>query len=401
MPREINRLTTKTVEALQEPGLHADGAGLYLRIDQTLNKRWVYVFFWRGKRREMGLGSAAPTAVSLKDARKAASTAREQVSNGVDPIAARKLDAAAQAPRTFGEQAEAVISDLEPGWRSAKAGPQWRASLKQHARHIWKMPVAEVDTEAVLEVLKPIWLKYPETARRVRMRIERILDVARIEGRREGENPARLRGHIQLLLARQAIKRGHHTAMPYEQVPAFMARLRERKATAARALEFTILAATRSTETREALWSEIQGDLWIIPAARMKAGREHRVPLTPRMLEILEEMKPLRTPADHIFPGDLRIEPISNMAMLRLLQHRMEVDVTVHGFRSAFRDWAGDCTDHPRDVTEAALAHAVGGAVERAYRRRDALAKRRELMVAWETFCTTPPLANVIPFARA
>ena len=401
MPRKIDRLTHRTVEALQEPGLHADGAGLYLRIDQTLNKRWVFVFFWRGKRREMGLGSAAPDCVSLKDARAAATAARKLLSDGVDPIAARKQEAAATAPRTFGQQAEAVITELEAGWRSAKAGPQWRASLTRHAEHIWNMPVAQVDTEAVLEVLKPIWLSHPETARRVRMRIERILDVARIEGRRSGENPARLKGHIQLLLARQPGQRGHHAAMPYEDVPAFMARLRDRRATAARALEFTILAAARSSETREALWSEIHGDVWIIPAARMKAGREHRVPLSDRMLEILEEMKPLRTAADYIFPGDQRIEPLSNMAMLRLLQHRMDLDVTVHGFRSAFRDWAGDCTDHPRDVIEAALAHVVGGAVERAYRRRDALAKRRQLMADWATFCSTPPQAKVIPFARA
>lgn len=398
MARAINRLTTKTVEALDEPGLHADGAGLYLRIDQTGNKRWVLVFFWRGKRREMGLGSAAPTGVSLKAARAAASAAREQLANGLDPIEQRRLEAAAVSPRTFGEQALAVIAELETGWRSPKAGPQWTASLKQHAAAIWDRPVAAIDTPDVLSVLTPIWQTIPETATRVRARIERVLDVARIEGRRSGENPARWRGHLQLMLARQIRERGHHAALAYEQVPDFIARLRARQATAARAMEFAILTATRTSETREATWSEIQGDVWIIPRERMKAGRDHRVPLTPRLLEILDEMAPARAAGDFIFPGDQRIEPLSRMAMLMLLRRMDVTDVTVHGFRSAFRDWAGDCTSHPREVIEEALAHVVGGAVERAYRRRDALAKRRALMTDWATFCATPPASNVIPF---
>ncbi|MDP2259072.1 MAG: integrase arm-type DNA-binding domain-containing protein [Caulobacter sp.] len=399
MAREINRLTTKTVEALDEPGLHADGAGLYLRIDQTGSKRWVMVYFWRGKRREMGLGSAAPvTGVSLKAARLAAGAAREQLAQGIDPIEARRLEAAAVSPRTFGEQALAVIAELETGWRSPKAGPQWTASLKQHAAAIWDRPVAAIDTPDVLSVLTPIWQTIPETATRVRARIERVLDVARIEGRRSGENPARWRGHLQLMLARQIRERGHHAALAYEQLPDFIARLRARPATAARAMEWAILTATRTSETREATWGEIHGDVWIIPRERMKAGRDHRVPLTPRLLEILDEMAPARAAGDYIFPGDQRIEPLSRMAMLMLLRRMDVTDVTVHGFRSAFRDWAGDCTSHPREVIEEALAHVVGGAVERAYRRRDALAKRRALMTDWATFCATPAGSNVIPF---
>lgn len=396
MARAINRLTAIGVKALAEPGLHADGAGLYLRIDQTLNRRWVFVFFHGGKRREMGLGSAA--AVDLKTARRAADAARQLVAQGRDPIAERKIDAASAL--TFGDLAERVIADLEPGWKNPKAGPQWRASLNQHAAHLKKMPVAAVDEIAVLKVLKPIWQEIPETATRVRARIERILDIARIEGLRTGENPARWKGHLQLIMAKQARVRGHHKAMAYEDVPSFLARLRDRPAMAARALEFTILAASRTTETREATWAEIDGDVWTIPAERMKAKKPHRIPLTPRMREILDEVRPLKSSADLIFPGDQRIEPLSRMAMAMLLR-RMEVSVTVHGFRSAFRDWAGDCTPFAREVVEEALAHVVGGAVERAYRRRDALVKRRELMTAWSTYCATPPNANVIPFVRA
>ncbi|EJL33248.1 Integrase [Caulobacter sp. AP07] len=376
--------------------MHADGAGLYLRIDQTSGRRWVFVFFHGGKRREMGLGSAST--VDLKVARRAADAARLLVAAGRDPIAERKLDAASAV--TFGEMAEQVISDLEPGWKNPKAGPQWRASLKQHAAVLTKMPVAAVDEVAVLRVLQPIWQTIPETATRVRARIERILDIARIRGLRTGENPARWKGHLQIIMAKQARVRGHHKALAYEGVPAFMVRLRDRQAMAARALEFTILAATRTTETREATWAEIDGDVWTIPAERMKAKKPHRVPLTPRMVEILDEVRPLKAAADLIFPGDQRIEPLSRMAMAMLLR-RMEVPVTVHGFRSAFRDWAGDCTPHPREVVEEALAHTVGSSVERAYRRRDALAKRRELMEAWATYCATPPNANVIPFKQA
>lgn len=396
MARKINRLTAVGAKALTEPGMHADGAGLYLRIDQTGNRRWVLVFFHGGKRREMGLGAAAT--VELKAARLAAGAARRLVAAGRDPIAERKLDAASAL--TFGEMAEQVITDLEPGWKSDKAGAQWRSSIKQHASHLAEMPIAAVDEIAVLKVLKPIWQTIPETATRVRARIERILDIARIRGLRTGENPARWKGHLQLLMAKQVRVRGHHKALAYERLPDFIQKLRDRPAMAARALEFTILAATRTTETREAKWSEIDGDVWTIPAERMKAKREHRVPLTPRMIEILDEVRPLKSSADLIFPGDQRIEPLSQMAMAMLLR-RMEVSVTVHGFRSAFRDWAGDCTLYPREVVEEALAHTVGSSTERAYRRRDALAKRRELMTAWASYCGTPTGANVVKFVRA
>lgn len=396
MARAINRLTAKTVATIREPGMHADGAGLYLKVDQTLNRRWVLVFFWRGRRREMGLGSAE--AVTLAVARQAAAAARQMVAEGIDPIGARKLETGAAV--VFDAFAEQVIADLTPGWKNPKSADQWRASLKAHAGAIAKRPVPDIDTEDVLLVLKPIWHEIPETALRVRSRIERILDVAKVKGLRTGENPARWRGHLQLLLTKQQRARGHHTALAYEGLPAFMQRLRERPALAARALEFTILSAARTTETREATWSEIDGDVWTIPAERMKAKKAHRIPITARMREILDEVAPLRTAGDFIFPGDQRVEPLSRMAMLMLLR-RMNEAFTVHGFRSAFRDWAGDCTSYPRELIEEALAHSVGNAVERAYRRRDALAKRRGLMEAWDQFATTPPSANVIPFIRA
>lgn len=396
MARAINKLTAREVAALDEPGMYGDGAGLWLKVDQTLSKRWVFVYFLAKKRREMGLGPVSQ--VDLKTARAKAAAARQLVADGRDPIAERRLEE--QSATTFGEVAERAIATLEDGWRSKKTAGQWRASLKTHAADIWKMPVSAVTTGHVRAALDPIWQSLPETATRVRARIEHVIDVAKVEGLRQGENPARWKGHLQLLLGRQAKERAHHEAMPYEDVPAFIQRLRLRRANAARALEFTILGATRTTETRMARWSEIDGDLWVIPGDRMKSGREHVVTLTPRMLEILEEMKFQRTAGDYIFPGDQRVEPLSNMAMLNLLQ-RMEVEVTVHGFRSSFRDWAGDRTSFPREVAELALAHRVGSETELAYRRRTALDKRRELMTAWATYCTTPPASNVRQFRRA
>lgn len=398
MAREINRLTTKSVAALREPGLHADGAGLYLRIDQTLARRWVFVFFWRKKRREMGLGSGS--SVSLKDAREAADDARRLLSRGLDPIEARRLAAAAASPKKFGDVAEELIEQLRPGWKGGFTADQWLQSLQAHAADIWHLSVAEVQTSDVIDALKPIWTAKHETARKLRPRIERVLDAARVKGYRSGENPARWRGHLQLLLPRVQHQAKHHTALPYEDLPDFMALLRTREATSARALEWTILSVARTSVTVEATWPEIKDDIWVIPAERMKAPRDHRVPITPRMAEILEEMRPLAVAADGlIFPGEQRIEPLSNNAMLNLLE-RMKVEVTVHGFRSTFKDWAEDCTQHANVVIEQALAHAVGDAVERAYRRRDALAKRRILMDDWDRFCATPPSEKVIQFPR-
>lgn len=397
MARAINRLTSIGVRNLKEPGLYADGGGLYLRIDQTLARRWVWVFFWRGKRREMGLGSAATT--ELKDARKAAEAARQVLAAGLDPIADRKQ--ASQPTLTFGDLAERVIAEMKPSWKNPITAKQWTASLDNHAAKLLKKAPADITAADVLDVLRPIWQTRRETATRVRARIEHILDVAKLEGRRTGENPAIWKGNLALYLGGvQAADVEHHPALPYEKLQAFLGRLRGREATAARAMEFVILSATRSAEARLATWAEIDADLWTVPKERMKGGREHRVPITGRMREILEEMAPLRTKGDFIFPGDQRIEPISSMAMPMLLRRMKCGDITVHGFRSTFRDWAGDCTTFAREVVEEALAHVVGSTTERAYRRRDALEKRRDLMVTWATFCTTLPDSNVKPFKK-
>lgn len=400
MAREINKLTAREVAALAEPGMHADGAGLYLKIDQTLNKRWVLIFFVDKRRREMSIGPLAK--VDLKTARLKAAEARALVTEGKNPIAERKREATSAT--TFGDVAKRAIANLEDGWRSKRTAAQWTSSLKTHAADIWRMPVADVSTKDVVAALSEIWQTIPETASRVRARIEHVLDVARVGDLRGdesvGANPARLQGHLKLLLGPQARTKGHHPAMRYEDIPAFIQRLQLRKANSARALEFTILGATRTTETRFGRWSEIEGDIWRLPGERLKSGREHIVTLTPRMLEILDEMKFQRGPGDYLFPGDQRIEPLSSMAMLLLLQ-RMGVETTVHGFRSTFRDWAGDCTEFPRDVAEMCLAHAVGDATELAYRRRTALAKRRLLMEAWAAHCTTPPSENVLQFKKA
>jgi integrase len=262
------------------------------------------------------------------------------------------------------------------------------------------MPVNMIETEEVLRVLKPVWEKIPETASRLRGRIERVLDAARAKGLRSGENPARWRGHLDMLLSpRQKLTRGHHAAMPYAELPAFIARIRDRDGVAARALEFVILTAARSGEVLGLRWSEIdlQNRIWTVPATRIKAGREHRVPLSPSAITILEAMRVGRV-SDHVFPGYRPERPLGDMALHMVLK-RMEIPYTVHGFRSTFRDWCGEATNFPREVAEAALAHVVGDQTERAYRRGDALEKRRKLMDSWAGFCE-PKALNVISLTR-
>lgn len=415
MGRATNRLTSRFVQTVKEPGRYADGAGLYLYLDKPKpkkgikpdpnavgTKRWVFMFTWDGARKEMGLGSAAPTAVGLAEARTAAEDARKLVREGVNPIEARKkAPTVTVEPRLFKDVAAALVKDLARGWKSEKHAKQWTSSLKNNAPAIWKAPVHEVDTEAVLRALRPIWATKAETASRVRGRIEHVLDAARVEGDIIGpwENPARWKGHLARLLGkRQVLARGHHPAMPFADVPAFTAALRQREAVAASALEFTILNASRTGEVLGAVGAELdlEGGVWIIPPERMKAGREHRVPLTPRAVEIVRELHPNGLAADaYVFPGQKPGKPLSNMAMDMLLR-RMDQDAyTVHGFRSSFRDWAGETTNFAREDIEAALAHIVGSRVERAYRRGDALMKRRKLMEAWASYLANPPAGNV------
>jgi integrase len=407
MARTLNRLKSKQVETLG-PGRHADGGGLYLDRDEHGRSRWVFLWTRNGKRREMGLGAASKDGVSLTDARTAATTARDVLSKGGDPIEAR--DAAKREPvpvPTFGAAADALVKSLSPQWRNDKHIAQWGMTLTKYAKPLRSQPVDKIDTAAVLEVLRPIWQAKPETASRLRGRIERVLDAAKAEGHRAGENPARWRGHLDHLLPkRQKLTRGHHEALPYRQLPAFVGRLREREGVAALALEFLILTAARSGEVRGAKWSEVdlKAKVWTVPAMRMKAGREHRVPLSARAVQILEAVQPLATKPNTdqqlVFPGPQASKPLSENAFAALMA-RMKVDVTAHGFRSSFRDWAGEVSTFPREVAEAALAHVVGDATERAYRRGDALEKRRKLMVAWAGFAEPKAAgSNVKPFER-
>ena len=385
MGREINRLSARRVQTLSESGRHADGGGLYLVVD-TGGKRWVFLYRFRGRRREMGLGPL--NAVPLAAARDMAEAARQSVAAGLDPIDQRKAAVEAKPVPTFGEVAAAYMADYDKVWRNRVHRAQWRQTLEGHGKSLWKKPVDSVDTDAVLSVLRPLWSKHPETARRLRGRIERILDAARVAGHRSGDNPARWAGHLAVMLPRpKKLSRGHHAAMPYAEIPAFVAELRKRPGTAARALELLILTAARSGEVRGMTVGEIKGDIWTIPADRMKADREHRVPLQGRALEILNAAIPEDAEkAALVFTGPRSGKMFSDMVFTALLKRMKRDDVTAHGFRSSFRDWAGDETDHPREVAEAALAHQIGSEVEQAYRRGDALAKRRQLMDDWADF---------------
>lgn len=392
MAQHINRLSATAVRAITKPGLHADGGGLYLSTTNG-GKRWVFIFQWQGKRREMGLGSARST--TLARARELASQARAMVSEGIDPIAARASERAAAAaadplgPPTFGEFSESYIDSVEDGWRNAKHRQQWRNSLQQHAGPLKSISVADIRTQDVLSVLQPIWLKIPETADRVRGRIEKVLNAAKAHGHRspDSSNPAQWRGHLEVLLPkRQKLTRGHHAAMPYADVPAFWRTLEGRSATAARALAFLILTAARSGEVLGAKWGEIDGDLWIVPAERMKAGVQHSVALSGAAVAVLDSVAKRGT-GDFIFAGQ-KGGQLSNMSMEMLLR-RMDVGkCTVHGFRSAFKDWSLNHTEFPDEISEEALAHVVGSKVRRAYRRSEALDRRRALMEAWAEHVT-------------
>jgi integrase len=391
----VRRLNSRLVSGLGKPGRYADGDGLYLAVNKGGSKQWVFIFRFGGRRREMGLGGIS--AVSLAEARKAAEVCRAKVARGINPIEARQRELFVP---TFGERADEFLAEMSGQWRNERHREQWRMTLTEYTAAIRSIPVNTIETADVLRVLKPIWQRIPQTASRLRGRIERVLDSARAKGYRSGENPARWRGHLDTLLpARQKLTIGHYAAMHYIDVPAFIARLRERETVTTLALEFTILTAARSGEVRGANWSEIDIDrrIWIAPANRMKTAVEHRVPLSGRAMTIIEQMGKVRT-SEYVFPGYREARPLSLMA-LRMVLRRMQVPVTVHGFRSAFRDWCGEVTDFPRELAEAALAHVVGDATERAYRRGDALEKRRKLMEAWASYCE-PKTCNVVALAQ-
>jgi integrase len=384
MPRTINRLTIKGAAALKTPGMHADGGGLYLHVKASGARSWLFVYQWNGKRREKGLGSFQ--LVSLEDARTKRDEARRLVADGKDPLEPEVPKVTA----TFGEVATTLIRDLEVGWRNPKHRAQWRSTLETYCAPFWDRPVDAVTTTDIVDVLRPIWTEKPETASRVRARIERVLDAAKVRGFRAGDNPAQWRGHLAHILPGSTRGAGvrHHPAMPFDQVPDFVKGLKRRVSTAARALEFLIHTAARTSEVLKMTWREVdlEAKIWTVPAERMKMGREHVVPLTEPALVVLRAMAVCGTEPDApVFPNS-KGKHLSGMACEMLLRRMGCDDFTVHGFRSSFRDWAGDKTNFPREVAEAALAHVVGNAVEQAYRRGTAVAKRRELMEAWSAF---------------
>jgi integrase len=346
----------------------------------------------------MGLGT--PATVSLADAREKAATARRKIDQGLNPIDERKRTGGVP---TFGEMADQVRETLSAGFRNEKHKAQWKSSLATFAAPLRDKPVDAIGTNDVLAILKPIWTTKPVTASRVRGRIEKVLDAAKAKGFRDGENPARWRGHLDHLLPRPSkLARGHHAAMPYDEVAAFVGKLREREATAALALELCILTAARSGEILLMRWDEIDLNKkdWTVPAHRMKAGREHRVPLSQRATVILVRLNEQRS-GDFVFPGQRRDKPLSSMAMEMMLRRMKVENATVHGFRSSFRDWAGNETGYPRELIETALAHVIGDKAEQAYRRSDALEKRRNLMEAWANYCEPKRTTNIVRMRQA
>lgn len=393
-----NRLTVKQITAIKAPGNYTDGDGLILRVSASGDKRWTYRFVdVAGKRRDYSIGNAAK--VSLADARIEASRVRDQRKQGIDPIRARgevriSLTALVAEVPTFGEFADNFINDIAGGFANSKHVAQWRMTLgDKYCKSLRVMHLDEVTSASVLDVLRPIWTTKNETASRLRGRIEQVLKAAKIAGHRVGENPAS-RDNIVPALPRVRRQAEHHAALAYADIADFMAALAERDGTGALALQFLILTAARSGEVRGATWSEfdLEAGLWIIPAVRMKAKREHRVPLAPRALALLRKLGKGKA-NELVFPGKKEGNPMSDMTLAKVLT-RMGLDVTPHGFRSTFRDWVYEETDTAREVAEAALAHAVGDATEKAYRRGDALEKRRKLMQEWESFCFSSGKTN-------
>ncbi|MBF0335304.1 MAG: integrase arm-type DNA-binding domain-containing protein [Alphaproteobacteria bacterium] len=411
MGRSCNRLTARSVATISAPGRHPDGGGLHLQVGASGARSWIFRFMLAGRSREMGLG---PTdAVTLAEARSAAAAARKLLAQGKDPIEVREAErraAAIEAAKamTFKACAERCIEAQRAGWKNAKHAAQWGATLDAYAYPvIGDLPVQGVDTGLVLKIIEPIWTTKPETASRVRGRIESVLNWATAREYRAGDNPARWRGHLDKLLpARSKVRRvEHHAALPYDQIGAFMAELRAIEAVSAWALELTILTAARSGEVLGARWDEIDTAkaMWVVPAERMKAGREHRVPLSPAALTVLDRVRPLAHEGGFVFPGLRSGRPVSGMSMLMLLRRMGRPGLTAHGFRSSFRDWAAERTNFPSHAAEMALAHTVSDKVEAAYRRGDLFEKRRRLMEAWAEFCSRPAphRSEIVPMQRA
>jgi integrase len=399
-------LTVKKIEKLKDRGRYLDERGLYLQVMSASNRSWLLRFEIDGRKRWMGLGSLAD--FTLDEARERARQARQLLTDGVDPLEARKAERAKRALEaakavTFKEAAQQYFDQHERKWRNAKHRAQFLSTLESYAfPALGKLSVAAIDTGLVLKVIEPIWQDKTETANRLRGRIESVLDWATVRGYRQGDNPARWKGHLaEVLPARGDIApHQHHRALPFVAVPDFMVQLATREGMGARALELTILTAARTGEVIGARWSEfdLKAKLWTIPPGRMKGHREHRVPLSDRAVAIL---KALPREADFVFPGRHKGIAISNMAMAELLKRMGRRDATVHGFRSAFRDWAAERSNFQNHVIEMALAHVIGDKVEAAYRRGDLFEKRRKLMEAWAAYCSTPQRDATVTPIRA
>ncbi len=400
---KTKKLNARRVETAA-PGRYGDGNGLWLTVRGDGARSWSVRYTFRGRRREMGIGPTS--ARSLADAREITREVKRQVLDGLDPIEVRRLERSRIVP-TFDECAEQFISLNSAAWSNEKHRQQWENTLATYARPvIGRIPVDQIETPDILRILEPVWTVKPETAVRVRGRIERVLAWAATRGLRARENPAAWKNHLDAILPPRSKVRAvrHHRALPWEQVPVFTQRLRQQDGIGPRALEFLILTAARSGEVRGATWAEINLDsrTWTVPADRMKSRREHRVPLSTEAVELLESL-PRFTGEDPVFPSPRR-GPLSDMTLSAVLR-RMSVDAVPHGFRSSFRDWCSETTRFPREVAEAALAHSLPNKTEAAYLRGDLFEKRRVLMNSWSAFCSTPPAeketAKVVPIEGA
>ena len=408
MGRKIERLTARAAALATAPGMYPDGNGLYLAVARGGSRSWILRYRYDGKRHDAGLGSYP--LIGLADARQRANALRRKLADRIDPLAERRTKAAgervrAMKTRTFRQCVDGYLEAHSAAWRGGRQDAQWRQSLSKYAYPlIGDMPVADIDVSAVLAVLKPMWLTRTETGTRVRERIERVLDAATTAGYRPGEpNPARWRGHLDTLLPKRSKVQveQHHPALPYVEIGAFMAGLRARRGIDARAMEFLILTAARSGEVLKMRWQEIdlKAKVWTIPPEHSKTNREHRVPLSDAAVLLLETLAAISR-NDFVFPGSHG--PLSRTTFNKLLVGKMgRNEITVHGFRSTFRDWAAERTGFPADVAEMALGHTVNSKVEAAYRRGDLFQKRRQLIDAWAKFCAAPsPSARVISIGQ-
>ena len=389
----LNRLTVAKVKSLQNIGKRgrwADGGGLYLVINAQGNINWSYLYMRHKVRREIGLGGEI---ITLKEARQRAEIVRQAIRDGEDP----KKTLNPEKPRTFFDAVEGKLSSLDLDQGNAKNKYQWERTAYTHCKSLHAIPIEDITTEDILRVIKPIWKKTPETGRRTRARIEAIIDYAKAKGWRSNDNPARWKGHLKEILPKHRDKVVHYPSLPYSEMPAFMTMLDQRiqnhGGVSLSLMKFVILTAVRTGEARFSTWGEfdLTKALWSIPGERMKTGNPHTVPLTAAAVDVINAQKLghdyLPNPKDYVFKSSKPKTPLSNMAMLTALKRMDRSDITVHGFRSTFRDWAGDRTTFAREVAEAALSHTVGDAVERSYRRSDALEKRRALMNAWAEYC--------------